>query len=326
MNYHPPHYPVLLAEILTYLAPGDNKSYLDCTFGAGGYSKAILASANCHVTAIDQDPDVKEYSAKLKTEFGNRFTFLQGNFADSNKLTDPSGYDGIVLDLGVSSMQLDREERGFSFMHDGTLDMRMSRDGYSAADFINEATQEELADVIYKYGEEVQSRQIAKMIVQERAKEKITSTVRFAEIVRQSMHYRKSKIDPATKTFQAIRIYINKELENLERFLSNVADLLKPGSRLLIVSFHSLEDSIVKSFFKEHSVKKIARSKYAQPLDPGSIDENKWLKIITKKPLVPTGREIKENYRSRSARLRVAEKLITATASASRMRGTDDFK
>ena len=300
------HYPVLLSEVLEYLKPRDGKSYLDCTFGAGGYSKAILNSCDCHVTAIDQDPTVKQYADSLKAEFNNRFEFAQGNFANADKITKHTKYDGIVLDLGVSSMQLDIAERGFSFMKDGNLDMRMNANGYSAADFIANASEEEIANVIYKYGEEVQSRQIAKMIVSERAKELITSTLKLAEIIRSSMHYRKAKIDPATKTFQAIRIYINKELESLEHFLSILNDLLNPGARILVVSFHSLEDGIVKSFFREHSQKKVARSKYSK--GPEIIEDGKWLKMITKKPIVPSSNEIKENHRSRSARLRVAEK------------------
>jgi len=244
-----PHYPVLLSEIIENLQPQHGKKYLDCTFGAGGYTKAILDTANCFVKALDQDPTVYKYAEKLCTKYKERFEFIQGNFANIKELSRGERYDGVVVDLGVSSMQLDEKERGFSFMRDGNLDMRMSSSGYSAADFIASASEEEMAEVIYKYGEEVQSRQIAKMIVQERQKEPITTTVRLAEIIRKSMHYRKSKIDPATKTFQAIRIYINKELENIENFLSNLKDILNPEAKILIVSFHSLEDSIVKSFF-----------------------------------------------------------------------------
>lgn len=301
------HYPVLLSEVMENFNLKDGGDYLDCTFGAGGYSRAMLESCNCRVTAIDQDPNVKTYAKILKEKFKDRFEFLEGNFANSSEIVKYKQYDGVVLDLGVSSMQLDVAERGFSFMKDGNLDMRMSSSGYSAADFIANASEEEIANIIYKYGEEVQSRQIAKMIVTERAKEPITSTLRLAEVVRSSMHYRKAKIDPATKTFQAIRIYVNKELESLERFLEIVDDLLKPGARVLIVSFHSLEDGIVKSFFKEHSQKKIARSKYAKA--PEVIEDGKWLKIISKKPILPSVNEIKENHRSRSARLRVAEKI-----------------
>ncbi len=302
-----PHYSVLLSEIIQSLKPEDKKTYLDCTFGAGGYTSAILASSNCFVTAIDQDPTVLQYAQKLQTIYQERFEFIEGNFAKAKELLKGKRYDGVVLDLGVSSMQLDEGERGFSFMREGNLDMRMNISGSSAADFIANASELEIADVIYKYGEEVQSRQIAKMIVEERQKEPITSTLRLAEIVRKSMHYRKAKIDPATKTFQAIRIYVNKELENLEHFLNDLNDILNPGARILVVSFHSLEDSIVKSFFKNYSARKIARSKYAKA--PADNDNSKWLKIISKKPILPSAKEVKENHRSRSARLRVAEKL-----------------
>jgi 16S rRNA (cytosine1402-N4)-methyltransferase len=306
-NLPDPHYPVLLSEIIKNLNTESNKKYLDCTFGAGGYTKAILANAECFVTAIDQDPNVYKYAEKLQLVYKERFEFIQGNFSEAKELLKGQKYDGVVLDLGVSSMQLDEAKRGFSFMRDGDLDMRMSATGYSAADFIANASESEIADVIYKYGEEVQSRQIAKMITQERQKEPIISTLRLAEIVRKSMHYRKAKIDPATKTFQAIRIYINRELESLEKFLRDLNDILKPGARILVVSFHSLEDSIVKSFFKNHSFKKVARSKYAKESEKG--DDSKWLQIISKKPILATRAEIKQNHRSRSARLRVAEKM-----------------
>lgn len=303
-----PHYPVLLSEVIQNLNPKDNKKYLDCTFGAGGYAQAILASSDCHVTAIDQDPSVLSYAKNLKNSYKKNFEFIEGNFANAKELLNGHQYDGIVLDLGVSSMQLDQAERGFSFMRDGILDMRMNNTtGYSAADFIANASEVEIANVIYKYGEEVQSRQIAKKIVEARQKEPILSTLKLAEIVRDAMHYRKAKIDPVTKTFQAIRIYINKELESLEHFLNGLNELLKPQARVLVVSFHSLEDSIVKSYFKEHSVPKVARSKYSK--EPENNDATKWLKIITKKPILPSSNEIKENHRSRSARLRVAEKI-----------------
>jgi len=302
------HFPVLLKEVLEYLQPKEGGKYLDCTYGAGGYSNAILKSCNCHLTALDQDPSVSVFSSKTKEAFGSRFEFIETNFANSGQLLSPNKYDGIVLDLGVSSMQLDQGKRGFSFSQDGPLDMRMSNKGESAADFIASASEEEIAAVIYKYGDEVQSRQIARNIVIERAKEPITTTLRFAEIVRAGMHFRKAKIDPATKTFQAIRIYINKELESLEFFLQSLLELLAYGGRILIVSFHSLEDSIVKKFFKEHSAPKVARSKYAKA--PEIIDESKWLKVITKKSVAPSSEELKLNHRSRSAHLRVAEKIL----------------
>ena len=308
-----PHCPVLLDEVLEYLVPKDGSKYLDCTFGAGGYTKAILDSADCTVTGLDQDPTVLVFAEEIRKQFGKRFEFVQTNFADAKARLDARKFDGIVLDLGISSMQVDSAARGFSFMQDGPLDMRMGNDGLSAAEFIASATEEEIANVIYKYGQEVQSRQIAKHIVDARLLKPIDTTLKLAEIVRDAMHFRKSKIDPATKTFQAIRIYINKELESLEKFLNELKDMLVPGGRILVVSFHSLEDSIVKYFFREHSAKKVARSKYAR--QPESIEDGKWLNVLTKKPLTPSRAEVVRNPRSRSSRLRVAIKIGGVDAS-----------
>ncbi|NRB10027.1 MAG: 16S rRNA (cytosine(1402)-N(4))-methyltransferase RsmH [Rickettsiaceae bacterium] len=305
-----PHISVMLDEVIAAIEPKDEGKYLDCTFGAGGYSRAILSAANCHVTALDQDPTTKTYVDELTLEFSKNFKFIETNFVKAGEILTNNKFDGVVLDLGVSSMQLDQADRGFSFMADGPLDMRMSNKGLSATEFINNASETEIADVIYKYGEEVQSRQIAKNIILERKKEPITTTMRLAEIVRSAMHFRKSKIDPATKTFQAIRIYVNQELLALEEFLEQMRDLLYPGGRVVIVSFHSLEDSIVKNFFKNHSAKKVARSKYHQEdKEEQLLESGIWLKIITKKPMIPTKEELTKNIRARSAKLRVAEKL-----------------
>jgi 16S rRNA (cytosine1402-N4)-methyltransferase len=302
-----PHCSVLLSEVLEHISPKNGGKYLDCTFGAGGYTKAILKKADCFVTSLDQDPTVEKYVNEVKSEFGNKFDFVLTNFADAKEKLGGRKFDGIVLDLGISSMQVDIAERGFSFMQDGPLDMRMGNRGISAKEFIEFASEEEIANVIYKYGEEVQSRQIAKNIVKMRELTPIETTLQLAEIVRDSMHYRKGKIDPATKTFQAIRIYINKELESIERLLADLEDMLEPRGKILVVSFHSLEDSIIKSFFKEKSMKKVARSKYST--DQIKIEDGKWLKLITKKPIVPSREEVMNNPRSRSARLRVAEKM-----------------
>lgn len=302
-----PHYSVLLNEILDNLDIQQGKNYLDCTFGAGGYSKAILNRAECNLTALDQDPNVSVYVDQVKQDFGNRFEFVKTNFSDAINVLDKK-FDGIVLDLGVSSMQIDQGERGFSFMKDGPLDMRMSGQGISAEDYVNEASEEDIANVIYKYGEEVKSRRIAKKIVEYRSQERIKTTGQLAAIIKQVIPHSYGKIDPATKTFQAIRIFINQELSALENFLYNVRELLNPAGRLLVVSFHSLEDSIVKNFFRDNSAKKIARSKYARDILP--VDPDKWLQVITKKPIVPTREEVKINPRSRSAKLRVAQKMF----------------
>ncbi|AFC71055.1 16S rRNA (cytosine(1402)-N(4))-methyltransferase RsmH [Rickettsia australis] len=303
-----PHIPVMLSEVLKVLDPKGGESYLDCTFGAGGYSKAILESCDCYVVALDRDPNVIKKAAEIKQNYVERFDFIETNFADSFAKLKEKKFDGIVLDLGVSSMQLDKADRGFSFLHDGPLDMRMSGQGFSAEELVNTLEEKEIADIIYKYGNESFSRRIAKRIVEYRKTARIDSTGKLAEIVRSSIGFRKGKIDPATKTFQAIRIYINDELGELERFLVNVKNILKKDGRLVVVSFHSLEDRIVKNFFKENSEKPVARSKYAKY--DIIIDPNKWLKIITNKALAPSDKEIRLNVRARSAKLRATKKIL----------------
>lgn len=301
------HYPVMLNEMLDALAVKDGGRYLDCTFGAGGYSRAILKSANCELVALDQDENAKKYVPELQREFGDRFSFVLTNFADALEKLEGQEFDGIVMDLGVSSMQLDEGERGFSFQADGALDMRMSSKGLSAADFVNSATEEEIANVIYEYGDETESRRIARAIVESRKIAPLERTLQLADIVRSAKKRKGGKIDPATKTFQAIRIYVNRELDVLKIFLDKVQALLKSGGRLVVVSFHSLEDTIVKNFFRENALKKVARSKYDK--SKPEIQPGKWLQLISRKAIAPSDMEVKENIRSRSAKLRVAEKL-----------------
>ena len=321
-NYHfDEHCPVMLAEMIENMNIKDGGVYLDCTFGAGGYSRAILESKDCVVIALDPDPSVRKYAEKLYKDFPDNFIFIQGNFARAAKLLEGNadilvnkhlqekkynGFDGIVLDLGVSSMQLDQRERGFSFQEDGNLDMRMSMEGFSAADFINNALEEEIANVIYQYGDEHESRRIAKAIVNYREAKSIDTTLELANIIRDSKRKKIGKINPSTKSFQAIRIHINQELDSLKDFLRDSNRLLADNGRLVAVSFHSLEDSIVKAFFRSSSEKKVARSKYATP---SARQEGKWLKLISTKVIAPTYEEIKKNIRSRSAKMRVAEKL-----------------
>ncbi|MFY9589951.1 16S rRNA (cytosine(1402)-N(4))-methyltransferase RsmH [Rickettsia endosymbiont of Halotydeus destructor] len=303
-----PHIPVMLQEVLHNLKPKASDSYLDCTFGAGGYSKAILDCCDCYVTALDRDPSVKLRATEFAENYPGKFEFIETNFAGSFAKLGEKKFNGVILDLGVSSMQLDIAARGFSFSHDGPLDMRMSNEGFSAEDFVNNVEEQEIADIIYKYGDETFSRRIAKRIVEYRKNERIDTTAKLASIVRTSIGFRKGKIDSATKTFQAIRIYVNNELGELEEFLANVRNILEKNGRLIIVSFHSLEDRIVKSFFRENSEKIVAKSKYAKKSDE-IIDPSKWLKIITNKALHPSDKEISVNPRSRSAKLRVAEKI-----------------
>lgn len=300
------HTSVMLNEVKEILSPRSGGLYLDCTFGFGGYTKMILEVPDSNVVAIDRDPSVRSYADQLIKDYPNRMRFIESDFAGSFLLLGASKFDGIVMDLGVSSMQLDSGERGFSFTHDGPLDMRMSNEGMSAADFINNADEEELANVIYKYGDETYSRRIAKKIVEQRKLAPITTTARLANIVRTSIGYRKGKIDSATKTFQAIRIYINDELGQIEQFLANVRNILAPNGIIVTVSFHSLEDRIIKNFFKENSAKLVSRSKYAAK---ASIDPKEWLRIITKKPLPPSKEELRVNHRSRSAKLRAGQNI-----------------
>ena len=300
-----PHNPVMLNEVLANLAVADGKVFVDCTFGAGGYSTGILNSSNCKVLGVDQDPTTQKYADNLIKAFGDRFVYINDNFRNlKNFLKHHGQVDGVVYDLGVSSMQLDEKERGFSFQGNSQLDMRMSLKGKSAYDLINETEESELADIIYKYGEEHASRRIASKIVEARKLEPISTTFQFANIVR-SVVRSKGKIDPSTKTFQAIRIAVNDELGALEDSLAQLVDVLKIGGRAVVVSFHGLEDSIVKKFFNDNSEPKVARSKYSKE----DLSGGKPFKLISKKSIKPTREEIISNPRARSARLRVVEKV-----------------
>lgn len=305
------HIPVMLKEVISYLNPIDGGCYLDCTFGAGGYSRAILDHANCNVIGVDQDKSVTQFVdiIKANANTSSRFQFVNDNFGNIAKYNFQNKFNGIVLDLGVSSMQIDNAERGFSFQKDGPLDMRMGNHGMSAQEFIASASEQEIADVIYNYSGEHKARAIARAIVNIRKIEEIDTTLKLATVVRSVTGSRgKSKIDPATKTFQAIRIFINKELESLEIFLSSVRELLKPDGVIVVVAFHSLEDIIIKNFFKNHSAKKVARSKYAK--DIHKPNDNEWLEIITKRPVVASDEERRANIRARSAKLRAARMIL----------------
>jgi len=301
------HYPVMLNEVLENLAPCAGGVYVDGTFGAGGYSKAILELADCTVIAIDRDPNAKDVADDLRDSFGERFIFVQGCFGDALELVNTAGFkqiDGFVLDLGVSSMQLDQAERGFSFRFDGPLDMRMGQDGESAADIVNSMAEEDLANLIYKYGEERLSRRIAKNIVRERVEERIETTERLAEIIRAVVpRSPKDKIDPATRTFQALRIAVNDELGELERGLEAAQSLLTDEGRLVVVSFHSLEDGIIKSFLYERAGYVSNASRHMPPNQEDVSDIT--FSLPKRKPIDPSVTEVRENARSRSAKLRV---------------------
>lgn len=294
------HIPVMLQEVLTALKPQKGEVYVDATFGNGGYTKAILETADCKVIALDRDPTVKIRVNEFKNMYGDRFEFRAGQFGDFADLV-PEKINGAVFDIGVSSMQLDEAERGFSFSKEGALDMRMSQDGISAKDIVNSYDEEALADLIYQYGEERKSRQIAKRIAEYRQNKKIETTTELAEIIYSVIHKKFGEIDPATRTFQALRIAVNDELGELSRGLSGAANRLQKSGRLVVVDFHSLEDRIVKNFFKENGGKRIRVSKYAPELVQ---DEHLFVEVS--KVIMPTAEECGKNPRARSAKLRYA--------------------
>lgn len=297
------HFPVMLPEVLENLNPQDGKVYVDATFGNGGYSEAILKASKCTVIALDRDPNVLPRVAELKAQYADRFEFRVGQFGDFQDLVNQP-IDGAVFDIGVSSMQLDEGQRGFSFSKEAPLDMRMSCSGTSAADIVNKMAEKELADLIYKYGEERKSRQIAAKIVEYRKTKTIETTKELAGIIYTVIHKRFNEIDPATRTFQALRIAVNNELEELENGLQAATNLLKSGGRLVVVSFHSLEDRIVKTFFKEQAGKNQSVSRYM----PVKQETNDVCFTECSKAILPSQNEIDTNKRSRSAKLRFAIK------------------
>ncbi len=299
------HIPVMMNEVLAAMRPADGEIYVDGTFGAGGYSRALLEEAECTVYAIDRDPDVARFAEKLKDRFAGRFYLLAGTFGDMLELLAAEGVQqvhGIVLDVGLSSMQLDEAERGFSFQQDGPLDMRMGGDGITAADLVNNTDEQELADIIYRFGEERASRRIAREIVRVRQDHPITRTSELAEIVRRAAKTGKTKTDPATRTFQALRIAVNDELGELQRALTAAEELLVPGGRLIVVSFHSLEDRMVKEFFRSRSGETGGVSRHLPVISGEAISPTFFLS--NRKTVTPAIEEVQSNPRARSARMR----------------------
>lgn len=294
------HIPVMLQEVLAALNPQKGEVYVDATFGNGGYTRAILEAANCKVIALDRDPTVRIRANEIKNMYGERFEFRFGQFGDFADLV-PEKINGAVFDIGVSSMQLDEAKRGFSFSKEGALDMRMSQSGVSAKDIVNTYDEQALADLIYQYGEEKKSRQIAREIAEYRKHKEIETTTELAEIIYKVIHKKFGEIDPATRTFQALRIAVNDELGELSRGLTGAANRLQKNGRLAVVDFHSLEDRIVKTFFKENGGRRVRVSKYAPELVQ---DEHLFAEVS--KVIVPTAEECKRNPRARSAKLRFA--------------------
>jgi 16S rRNA (cytosine1402-N4)-methyltransferase len=304
----PDHLPVLLDEVLAALMPVDGGVYVDGTFGAGGYSAALLAAAQCRVVGIDQDPAAVRGGAALAARHPGRLRLIEGRFSDMARLVGeamPGPVAGIALDLGVSSMQLDNPERGFSFRLDGPLDMRMGGPGTSAADLVADLTEDSLAELIRSFGEERFARRIARAIVAARQEGPIRRTGELATIVRAAIPTREPGLDPATRTFQALRIAVNDELGELDRGLASAEQVLMPGGRLAVVAFHSLEDARVKSFLRQRSGAAAAASRHAPPAPTAPPPS---FRLLTRRAVRPGADEILRNSRARSARLRAAER------------------
>ncbi len=306
------HIPVLLDEVVSALKPSAGELYVDGTFGAGGYARAVLDAADCSVIGIDRDPQAIERAAVFAEEFGSRFRICEGRFGDMVALLGDVGVeavDGVMLDIGVSSFQLDEAERGFSFREDGPLDMRMSAEGESAADVVNTYEETELANIIYRYGEERKSRRIATAIVRRRTEVPFERTLDLANLVesvlgRPPMKKGRKPTHPATRTFQALRIHVNDEMGELERGLVAAESLLRAGGRLVVVSFHSLEDRVVKSFMAERSGRLPAASRH-MPMQMGAAQPASF-RLETKGVIKPSADEESANPRSRSSKLRAA--------------------
>ena len=299
-----PHIPVLLDEVIEALAIAPGERHVDATFGAGGYSRAMLA-AGARVAAFDRDPDAIAEGQPLVVEAGGALTLIEAPFSTLDAALAARGLapvDGVVMDIGVSSMQLDRAERGFSFQADGPIDMRMDQAGPSAADFLNAADADEIADILYRYGEEPRSRRVAAAIVAARP---LTRTAELAAVVRRALGHRPhDKKDPATRTFQALRIHLNRELDELTEGLAAAERALAPGGRLAVVTFHSLEDRIVKRFLRERSGGEPAGSRHRPRVDAGAPQSFD----APAKAVRPGEDEIARNPRARSATLRVARR------------------
>jgi 16S rRNA (cytosine1402-N4)-methyltransferase len=301
------HIPVLLQEVLSALAPKTSERYIDGTFGAGGYARAILDAADCEVLALDRDPIAIAAARELEAAYSGRLRLARVPFSQMEQAAKAAGWDrvdGIVLDLGVSSMQLDEAERGFSFMRDGPLDMRMSGEGLSAADAVNTLDKDQIANILYTLGEERRSRIIAAAIVKDRETAPFESTGQLAGLVARVLGHKSSDPKhPATRTFQALRLYVNDELGELERALNAAERILKAGGRLAVVSFHSLEDRIVKRFLSERSGKVPHASRHIPAAAEGLAA---MFAVSSRRSVEPSPEEVARNPRARSAHLRWA--------------------
>jgi 16S rRNA (cytosine1402-N4)-methyltransferase len=302
----PRHIPVLGRQAIEMLSPHDGGVYLDATFGAGGYSRAILETAGTRIIGIDRDRTAITGGFDLVDRSDGRLTLVEDRFSNLAEICaalDILSVDGVVMDVGVSSMQLDEAERGFSFRLGGPLDMRMGRDGPTAADVVAKASEADLANIIYIFGEERHSRRLARAIVAARKEAPVATTRALADIISRVVRSKPGEIHPATRTFQALRIFVNEELDELHLALSAAERMLKPGGRLVVVSFHSLEDRIVKNFMVERA-KAGGGSRHL----PEIAQDAPSFHILTKRPVTPDNGEISVNPRARSAKLRAAER------------------
>ncbi len=298
------HYPVMLPEVLAALSPTGGQVYVDGTFGNGGYTENFLKAASCNVIGLDQDPNVLPRTEELSNTYGTRFRFIQTPFSKMSEVLAGEEIDAIILDIGVSSMQLDQAERGFSFMRAGPLDMRMQQAGPSAADAVNELSIADLTRIFKVYGEERRARRAAQFIERAREQGVITTTDQLAGIIESALG-RSGKNHPATRVFQALRIFINDELGELYRGLCAAEEILKPGGRLIVVSFHSLEDRIVKKFLRRRSERPAGGSRY-MPVELEVAAFEPSFTLQSRSAVMPSDQEIKDNARSRSARMRWA--------------------
>ena len=309
------HIPVLLTEVLETLQPGPGQRIIDATFGAGGYTRAILDAAPCEVLALDRDPTAIAGGAVLVSKFAPRLKLVESEFGRLDVIAEDEGFapvDGVVLDIGVSSMQLDTPERGFSFQQDGPLDMRMAASGLNAADVVNTYEESRLADILYQLGEEHRSRAVARAIVKHRTQKPFATTLELAEVVSRALGGRRhdQKVHPATRTFQGLRIYVNDELGELRRALAAAERILKPGGRLVVVTFHSLEDRIVKRFLTRRSGAAPRTSRYLP--DACEQFDAPSFQIVNRRPLTSQKGELEVNPRARSARLRAVVRTAAA--------------
>ncbi len=308
------HVPVLGEEAVGWLRPQTAGVYLDGTFGGGGYAAAILAAASCTLWAIDRDPAAIARGAALAAAWPGRLHLLEGRIGGLLALLHAAGVaslDGAVFDLGVSSYQIDDPERGFSFRRDGPLDMRMGAAGRSAADLVNTSPESELADILYTFGEEKASRRIARAIIERRRLKAFATTLDLAGVIRSVVRPDRSGIDPATRSFQALRIAVNEELTEVAAGLQQAAGLLAPGGRLVVVSFHSLEDRIVKRFMAAAAKRGAGASRF-DPAGEAAVGQGAGaplFRLLTTRPVVAGAAELRANPRARSAKLRAMERL-----------------